>query len=211
MLAITAGTQVAVYGVTPVDSNATSLYTIDSGEPVSFTPRKATIVSTTRILYFKSQELSYGEHTLRITVTEVSTTDSFTIDWIQYNTTSLEQVASMSSMAGISRSSTIAYPAGSPAPLTSAPSPSSSYKPPASISGVRVAEIMAAVLGTIVFIMLSSILYCYWRRQRRGRYRNWTHAASGEYILMFDVEERLGFDAAGSSMTCTLRTDSYIV
>ncbi|KAI0752907.1 hypothetical protein C8Q80DRAFT_484323 [Daedaleopsis nitida] len=151
------GTRVAVYG-NSVD--AVSLYTLDDGDPKTYSlhnpvdPRKRTgPVSST---LYQSEEIPFGQHTLIVNLSSISTTGAnYILDWIEYNTTARLPLST-------------SFPSGSTTTAASGSSTDRVLSKEGS-STFPVGAIAGCAIGGVFVLVFTAILASLFFRRRRRR------------------------------------------
>jgi len=169
-----------------------SLYTIDGGSPVTFTPNRAGDTLNQQ-LFFQSPGLSEGSHTLTVTFVAVEHSDLFFLDFFMINKATLSASSLTTPFSSSSQSA--------PLSITTYPSPqsslSSNYTPlPSSFStekslssstisratpGVTTAPVqgklksqsIGPIIGGVLGVLtLTCIMLLYLRRRWQERHPN---------------------------------------
>ncbi|RPD55447.1 hypothetical protein L227DRAFT_566617 [Lentinus tigrinus ALCF2SS1-6] len=170
------GTRVAVYGfhlssiIPDADSPTIASYTIDSDtvQRTTYSPPPNDVENHFHQLYFQSDLLPFGKHTLRIDIVDPGT-EGFGLDWIEYNTTSPQEATSVASpLPSAPSTSVLSFPYVSstqyPGPFVTPSVPNG-----ASARSTFPAAIVAGVAAGAFVLIGIGFLYFFTRRREQRR------------------------------------------
>ena len=142
----------------------TTTYAIDGEVLGTYTaPVIAPGYFTTRNVFFQSQTLPDGDHTLVITTTNGTKPNIYVLDFFQYTASPVESSSSSTSWSSVS-SSTV-----QPSSSSSSPISSSSTSAVSSSSRVKVGPIVGGVLGGIAILVIAVLLLFICLKIRRNK------------------------------------------
>ena len=168
------GTKITVFGTQGsinVDGQPTTTYAIDGVVVATYAaPMIAPGYVTTGTIFFKSQTLADGNHTLVITTTNGTLPNRYLLDYFQYTASPFVSSSSISSSSNTPSSST--RPTSNNAAPVSSPSTLASSNTSEASSRNKVGPIVGGVLGGIAFLMVAALLLfiCIRKRRSRGNY-----------------------------------------
>ena len=160
------GVHIAVFGSQgsiDVDGQPTTTYAIDGEVVANYTsPVIAPGYFTINTVFFQSQTLVDGDHTLVITTTNGTRPNRYWLDYFQYTASPVVSSSSSTSSSSV-LSSTVQPSSSSSSPVSSSTSAVSSS------SRVKVGPIVGGVLGGIAILVIAALLLFICVKIRRNK------------------------------------------